>query len=133
MRQGALTYVKMIAAILIVAGLSTYAYLQSRRYLEGPVIEIESPQDGSTIAQNPVHIIGKALNVSVLTLDDREISTDTEGRFDEILLLAPDYSIITFRARDRFGRETSAKLELVFKESATTTAPLEASSTVPSL
>jgi len=133
MRQGALTYVKIALAIIIVCGLSLYAHFQSKRYLTGPVINIESPINGSTVTENPLHITGTASNITLITLNDREITTDTEGRFDEILLLAPNYSIITFRARDRFGRELVKRLEVVYRGTtpaiattspATTTAPV---------
>ena len=133
MRQGALTYVKIILAILIVCGLSIYTYFQSKRYLEGPLIVIESPKDGATITENPVHIKGVASNITFISLNDREITTDTAGHFDEILLLAPNYSIITFRARDRFDRELVRRLELVYRGVNSTTEFTPASTTLPAL
>jgi hypothetical protein len=133
MRQSALTYVKIVLAIVIVCGLSAYAYLQSKRYLTGPVITIESPINGSTITKNPLHITGTASNITFISLNDREITTDTAGHFDEILLLAPDYSIITFRARDRFGRELVKRLEVVYKETPATASSSPATTTVPVL
>ncbi len=130
MRHTALTYIKIAIAVIIILGLGTYAYIQSREYLRGPVIEIISPANGSTVYESAVHIKGHAHNISYLSLDDREISTDTAGNFDEVLLLAPNYSILVLKARDRFGREVRQNIELVYVPQANTQAPT-ASSTLP--
>ena len=93
-----------------------YGLFQAHKYIEGPVVTIYSPQNGATFSSPLVEIDGRAQNVSFLKLDDRQIFTDTSGRFSEKLLLSPGYNIITLDAQDKFGKTVSKKLELVLKE-----------------
>ena len=120
MRTTPLIYLKIGAVVLIVLGLVFYAYHQSREYLNGPVIEITSPRNGSTVTDSYVEIVGHAKNITFISLNDREITTDTDGNFKEPLLLPEGYTIMTLRARDRWKRERVETLELVYKPSGTT-------------
>lgn len=124
----------MTLIVLVVIGLSIYAYFQSREYLQGPLLTIDEPLNGSMSTTSVVAVKGFARNVSFLTLNGRAIFTDEQGRFKESLLLPEGYSIMTLEAKDRFGHVVQKKLELVYKppqnqnvnikmENGTTTAP----------
>jgi hypothetical protein len=60
-------------------------------------------------------VVGEAKNVSYLSLNGRQIFTDESGTFSEKLLLPYGYTIMTLKARDRFGRSRTYTLELVYK------------------
>jgi len=105
----------IIAIVFVVIGLGTYAYLQSREYLLGPILIIEEPLNGSMSTTSRVSVRGLAHNVSFLTLNGRPIFTDELGRFNESLLLQEGYSIMTLEAKDRFGHVVEKRLELVYK------------------
>lgn len=102
--------------IALFGSIGWYAYAQSENLIQGPRIEIESPENGSTANDPLVKITGSAENISHIRLNDRPIFIDDEGRFSEVLLLLPGYNIIEITARDRFERTTSKKLELVFQQ-----------------
>ncbi len=98
-------------AFFVIAG---FTYLKMQNFLEGPRIEIFSPENGSTITNSFFNITGQARNISFLYLNDGQIFVDEEGNFSESLLAYPGYNIITLRARDKFEREITESLEIVF-------------------
>src|SRR3989344_5145546 len=100
--------------ILIIAGLGVYAYLQSRDFLQGPKITIETPSNGAVSTTSLIAVIGKAENAAFLTLNGRQIFTDERGRFRESLLLQEGYTIMTLEGKDRFGHTATQQLTLVY-------------------
>ncbi|TAK57077.1 hypothetical protein EPO17_02955 [Patescibacteria group bacterium] len=104
-------------AVIVIA---TYGFFASRDLIMGPQIILESPENGSVVENPLVRIQGTTKNINSISLNDRPIFIDQSGRFTEELLLAPGYTILTLRAKDRFGRETVKRLELVRKENAIT-------------
>ena len=103
---------------IVTLGLIVYVYLQSREYLRGPVLTIEEPLNGSMSTTSLVALLGRAHNISFLTLNGRQIFTDEQGRFKESLLLQDGYNIMTLEAKDRFGHSVEKRLELVYKPEA---------------
>ena len=102
----------VLVALLLGAG---YFAFQARGVLAGPALVVATPINGGTVAEEMVTIAGTAPAATLLTLNDRPIFTDPEGRFTEDILLAKGYNVITVSARDRFGRETEETLELIYK------------------
>ncbi len=115
-------FIISIAVITIV----TYAFFASRDLILGPQVNIESPENGSVVVGSLVLIQGTTKKINSISFNDRPIFIDQSGRFSEKLLLAPGYTVLTIRAKDRFGREVVKRLELVRKEGV-------ASSTSPSV
>jgi hypothetical protein len=104
-------------AIFIIAGLSigTYAYFQSREFLRGPQVTIDSPAPGSTLTESAVLLVGSAQNIATITLNGSPIFVDSQGHFSQKLLLFEGYNILTVRAEDRFGKRVEKTLELIYK------------------
>lgn len=98
---------------LIIAIIIGYSYFQSRNLIRGPQITLTSPLSGSTLASPLVAIKGSAQNIAFISLNNRQIYVDNNGRFNEELLLSPGYNIWTIEAKDKFGRIVSKKIELV--------------------
>jgi hypothetical protein len=89
-----------------------YSLFQGRFVILGPNIRIDTPKDGASVTA-PVTISGHADNVAYISLDDRPIFTDDHGNWSEQLIASPGLSIITVRAKDRFGRQKVKTLEIV--------------------
>jgi hypothetical protein len=83
----------------------------------GPYIKITSPKSGSYLEDRVVTLTGKAINVAWISLNDRPIFIDEKGNWSEKLIAPPGYSIMTVKARDRFGRESEKQIELMVKQS----------------
>jgi len=109
------TYLVVAIVVTFVGGVSGYAYYETRDILAGPQITISTPKNGATLDDSLIRIAGKAQNIATITLNDRSIFIDESGAIEEDILLSYGYNIITFRAEDRFGRETTETLELVYK------------------
>ena len=101
-----------IAGLFFIAIIG-YAFYQTRDWLSGPNIVIDTPTNGASFDQSLIEISGQIKNIAKLYLDGRPIFADQEARFKESLLLAYGYNIVELRAEDRFGREISKTLELV--------------------
>jgi integral membrane sensor domain MASE1 len=93
----------------VVAG---YGLFEARRIIEGPVISINLPVNGSATSTTGVVISGNAQNISFLTINDKASYTDQKGNFNEKLSLAPGLAVLTVAASDRFGRRTSKSVSI---------------------
>lgn len=108
-------YAKIILIVLFAVGIVAYTFFQTKNIIQGPVITINSPENGSSSATSLVEINGAARNISYINLNGDQIFTDENGVFSEKLLLSYGYNIITMRAQDKFGREVKKTLELIYK------------------
>lgn len=109
--------IKIAGVILAVMIVGTYALYEFRNIIEGPKISITSPTNGSTPRGTVVTIEGRTENISMLTMNDKEIFVDTEGQFKEVRAMSPGYNVVKLYARDRHDRETSESVEFFIKQS----------------
>lgn len=100
--------------ICIIAGtLIFYAVYQARLLIAGPSLALDQAL-AVTYTERVATITGTARNVSAITLNDRTIFTDDDGRFNERLVLENGYTIMTLRATDRYGRVVTLTQPLVY-------------------
>ncbi len=110
---------KKFAIVTSVLFLVFYGLFNARKLIIGPRIEILEPKtsevetDSSTIT-----IRGRAENAAFLNLNERPIFTDTNGLFEEKLLLSEGFNTIEIRARDRFKKETEKTVMVYYKPKA---------------
>jgi len=109
MTRRPLTVIFIITVVVLVIG---YGLFEARRILEGPVITIESPKDGSATSSTGILIAGKAENISFLSVNDKQSFTDESGHFSELLSLPAGFTVLTVAATDRFGRKTSRSVSI---------------------
>ncbi|PIQ66294.1 MAG: hypothetical protein COV96_02340 [Candidatus Zambryskibacteria bacterium CG11_big_fil_rev_8_21_14_0_20_42_18] len=103
----------LIFALLIL--LVSYSLWEARFLILGPRIWISTPQNGETLGESLLTMTGRAKNVAWITLNDHQIFTDEKGNWSEELIVSSGISIITVKARDRFGRETAKSVEIFLK------------------
>jgi len=103
LRRTLLMFVGVVAAVSVIS----YGLFEARRLVQGPRITILAPVDGSATSSPTITIAGIAENVSFLSINDRAILTDEQGRFSERIAPPPGVSILSVAAKDRFGRSTS--------------------------
>ncbi len=99
--------VSLLLVALLGVALLSYGLFEARKLLEGPVITIEYPRDGSATSSPMVVISGEAQNIAFLTINDTPAYTDENGHFIELLSPPPGVTVITVAAVDRFGRKTA--------------------------
>ncbi len=109
---------KRFLAITSIVLLIGYAIFNAKHLITGPSIEIFNPTtEELETSKNIFAVKGRALNVTMLKLNDRQISIDTEGFFEEKLLLSEGFNIINIEARDRFGKKTLKSRQIYYKPS----------------
>ncbi len=96
----------------VVLSILLYGLFEARRIIEGPVISIYTPADGSATSSMGVVIAGNAQNISFLTINDKPSFTDQQGNFSETLSIPPGFATLTVAATDRFGRRTSKHVSI---------------------
>ncbi len=96
---------------LIILG---YSLFEARNLIAGPMVVIDEPLSGTAFTASLIDLKGSAKNIVDISLNDRKIFVDGEGRFREQLLLFYGYNILTITAHDRFGRETIKTLKLIY-------------------
>lgn len=96
----------VISAVLVL--LAAYGLIEAWPLLAGPSLSIESPVENGTYASGTVAIIGRAARAADLTLDGAPLLHDQDGNFSSSLTFPRGSSILTFEAKDRFGRTVSA-------------------------
>jgi hypothetical protein len=98
--------------ILLILGYTGY---EAQKVVFGPRIEVESPTSGISVSDSLIEIKGNVKNTRDLFLNDRKIFIDENGNFEEKLLLSYGYNIIFIKAIDKFEREKSESIEIVYK------------------
>ncbi len=108
-----LRFALITLVILIIAG---YSLFQAQKLIRGPIIDIDTPQNGMTYTSPLIEISGRARNVSYLNLDGRKIFTDKDGYFKEKFVLSPGRNVLTLDAEDKFKTSRKKQIEVVLKE-----------------
>lgn len=106
---------KLIIWILIGLGIITivgYSAFALKGVVQGPKIEITTPQNGSATTTPLIVIVGRVLRGSTLTLNGASSTLDLAGNFKETLLLAPGYNIMSLEAMDRYERADRETIEM---------------------
>ena len=115
MRRTGSDYLKFYSIIFFSILIVGYFIFNFRIFIEGPEIIITSPQNGEVTDKELVEVTGKAENVNFISINDRSIFLDGDGNFKEFLLLSSGYNIIVIKARDKFERSISKKLEVIYQ------------------
>ncbi len=114
MKKSIRFWIRTAALVILFGIIAGYTYYRTRDLINGPIITLSSPQNASTVHNSELTVSGTVKNAVDVSLDDRKIFLDEEGRFSEKLLLANGYTIISLKAQDRFNRSVEKKLEVVF-------------------
>lgn len=112
--------IRRFIVIFSVLLLVLYGLFNTRNLIMGPSIEIFEPTKDIEVLENTINIKGKVTNATFISLNEKPIFVDTEGLFEEKLLLSSGSNIIQIRARDRFKKEALKTINIYYKQSTTT-------------
>lgn len=115
MRKIDITYRTALIALFFLS-IILYSLFQARFMILGPRVSIHYPRDGERIDSAVLTMEGHADNIAYISLNDRPIFIDEKGDFKEKLIAEAGLSILTVRARDRFGRETEKSVRVVYNK-----------------
>ncbi len=134
MQNRGLLKIRFIIGFVFLIILLSYTIFVSWNYIKGPTLVVMFPKDSYSTTSPTVTILGNAMHISNLSLNDKTIFTDEKGNFKETLLLSPGTSIIKIYAKDRYGREVIKLIRLErqsgYINPQASTSPSNASSTI---
>jgi len=105
---------RLAGACLLIVFLIGYTAYQARFLLQGPTITLlEEPPIVHT--DRTVTLTGSTRNIARMTLNGRQIFTDENGIFEEVLWLENGYTIATLSAEDRYGRTKAVTRPFVYQ------------------
>lgn len=108
--------IRFLAIIIAITGISGYAFYESRNLLRGPILTISTPQSGA-VSNSPVtSITGQVENSVSIKMNDRDITTDPTGRFQEKFVLSEGTNVVKVAAVDRFGRTAEKYVQILYNE-----------------
>jgi hypothetical protein len=88
-----------------------YGIFQGRALIHGPILTIESPQQGATVTSTLFEIRGTTRNVTHVEINGQPITMDTEGTFRETLITPHGYGLLLIEATNRFGHHKTERVE----------------------
>jgi len=93
--------ISLISALFIFIVL--YAHSRTAFLSQGVSLSVENLENGQTIHTRTLTLEGTAKRAIMLTINNRELLIDEEGKFKDILVLHPGLNILTIEAEDRFN------------------------------
>ena len=107
-----LTPKTMIFGTLIVFVLFVLGYLFYQVYAinKPPFLEVFEPRDGARITSSSFVVQGKTEIGSTVTMNEQRIFVDSDGNFRQPVSLSPGEKVLTFVARNNFGKESTKAL-----------------------
>lgn len=114
------TDAKRVAKIILISGIFLFilifALIKSKGLIFGVNIKDVNLENGATLTESVINITGNAKNAIYLSLNDREISINQAGNFNETISLLPGYNTITLKAKDKFGNSDEENYQLIYKQ-----------------
>ena len=114
MNTDAKKILKIVSLSVFVLFIVVYAFFRSKDLIFGVKIREVNITDGEKFTNNIVNITGNARNAVDLTLDDRSISIDQKGNFNETIALSSGYNIVSIKAKDQFGNSDEKNYKLMY-------------------
>ncbi|MBN2094326.1 MAG: hypothetical protein JW740_03105 [Candidatus Zambryskibacteria bacterium] len=106
---------KVFVITISICLLIAYGLFNARSLILGPTIEIFNPLKDTETKKNVITVNGRAKNIAFISLNERPIFINTEGIFEEKLLLSPGSNVIEIKAKDRFKNETKETIKVYYK------------------
>lgn len=103
------------ALVVITVSIVAYGIIRAETAFSGPSATIDSHIPYQTSPQE-IRLTGEITNAVFLSVNDRRIYPDGDGRFETYLVLPTGYTVITVHTKDRHGRENDTLLPLYIRE-----------------
>lgn len=100
--------------LLAVMLLFLFLFFQIRNIYIAPYVSITSPKEGSTVSSE-VEVIGRTDSNAIVAVNNEPVFVQENGEFRKMITLFPGKTIITIKAKNRTGRETIFKRQVIVK------------------
>lgn len=116
MQNDAKKILKIVSLSALLVFVVIFAFFKSKDLVLGVKIKNVNIVDGTKYTENIVNITGNAKNAINLTLNNRSISIDQRGNFNETIALLSGYNIVSIKAKDEFGNSDEKNYQLMFEK-----------------
>ena len=116
MHRTTLSTIRLSLITIVIIIIGGYSLFQAQKLIRGPVIDITTPQNGTTYTSPLIEISGRAQNIAYINLEGRQIFTDKDGYFKEKFVLSPGMNVSKLDAQDKFKTSREKQIQVVLKE-----------------
>lgn len=106
---------KRLSILIILVLVLGYALFEARRYIEGPIIHIDTPKSGQSLTGPAVHVTGYGRNLSYLYINGAQAYLNEKGELSYTYTPPVGYTVLTAKAQDRFGRSRTVYISFNVK------------------
>ncbi len=107
--------VKFFAIIAFVMVIVGYTLFEMRGAILGVNIVLDEATESVASVRDPLFPLhGLASHAEILTVNGRVVPIDQSGRFEDAIVLSEGYNRIELAAKDKFGKEDTVELSVVF-------------------
>ena len=114
MQKGA-KLLNTVVVVLLFLIIVIYAGYRTKDMITGPVLVVSFPSSGMTFDESLIEVRGEVKNASSITMNDRQIFVNEEGKFKEDFLLSEGYNEVEVEIKDKFDRVRREVLKLVYQ------------------
>lgn len=112
---------KVVIFIVVFLGIAGYSYFEARDLIHGAELSIEIPRNGEVFTSSLISVSGSVGNIKSMSLNGRSVLTDSSGHFSEMVALGEGYNKLSVTITDRFNRQVTRTLEVVYEPTDTLT------------
>jgi hypothetical protein len=98
-----------IGTLIALLLLASYGVVKGLPLLAGPAIALTSPTEGQSFPDGFVKVEGTAHRTESLAMNGSPLPIDAKGHFSATLVLPHGSAILSWTARDRFGKTASVR------------------------
>lgn len=99
----------MILVCLIFFAVVAFLIFQYRAAIFNPGLSVEYPLENQTVNSVNIEVRGKTDPNSTLSIDNKDVSVESDGTFKKVITAFPGNAVINIRAENKFGRVTILK------------------------
>lgn len=99
----------MILVGLIFFAVVAFLIFQYRAAIFNPGLSVEYPLENQTVNSVNIEVRGKTDPNSTLSIDNKDVSVESDGTFKKVITAFPGNTVINIRAENKLGRVTILK------------------------
>ena len=105
----------VVLVVLLFVLLLGFIVFQYRNTFISPPISLSSPIEMEVLSSSTVSVSGNTDPNSTITVNDEQVSVNSDGTFRKIITGFPGKTTITVKAVNRFGKQTIVERHVVIK------------------
>lgn len=105
----------ILGVFLFLSVVAGYIFIKFTTFLFSPEIGLENLSSETVIVNSPkITIAGRVENTHLLTLNGRKLYIGKSGKFEDILELSDGMNILSFEAKNIFGRSSELARRVIY-------------------